>query len=256
MMTVPAVPREAAPIRQEWLRLAAPAARAPAFDQAMMASLPEAAQRWLVHAIPARTPLWPAVQLSMHGHIKLGSWRPFTATQILAPPHGYIWAATARLAGLPVSGYDRLSSGTGQMSWRLLHLIPVVSASGPDVTRSACGRLAGEIALLPTAFRGAAWAAGADADTVTATWRFGHGTETARLRVDAEGRLTAVVVDRWGNPGGGPFGRCPFGVSVAAESDFGGITIPSQFRAGWWWGTPRQRDGEFFRAEITSAEFR
>jgi hypothetical protein len=25
---------------------------------------------------------------------------------------------------------------------------------------------------------------------------------------------------------------------------------------GWYWGTDRQRDGEFFRAQITSAVFR
>jgi hypothetical protein len=27
------------------------------------------------------------------------------------------------------------------------------------------------------------------------------------------------------------------------------------FRAGWWWGTERQHEGEFFRAEITGAVF-
>jgi hypothetical protein len=42
------------------------------------------------------------------------------------------------------------------MRWRLLGLIPVITAAGPDVTRSARGRLAGEIALLPTAFDSAA----------------------------------------------------------------------------------------------------
>jgi|SRR5450755_1953022 hypothetical protein len=255
MTAVLDVPREAAPVRQEWLGLAAATGQPPAFDESMIADLPEAARRWLAHAIAARTPLWQAVQLSMYGHIKLGSWRPFTATQVLAPPHGYIWAATARLAGLPVTGYDRLSSGTGQMKWRLLHRIPLLSASGPDVTRSACGRLAGEIALLPTAFRAASWAAGADADEFIATWRFGPDTETARLRVNAGGQLTEVAVDRWGNPGGEPFGRYPFGVSFAAESHFSGITIPSTLRAGWWWGTPRQAEGEFFRAQITAAEF-
>jgi hypothetical protein len=32
---------------------------------------------------------------AMHGQIKLGRWRPFTARQVLTPPDGYIWAATA-----------------------------------------------------------------------------------------------------------------------------------------------------------------
>ena len=57
-----------------------------------------------------------------------------------------------------------------------------------------------------------------------------------------------VRISRWGNPGGAPFRRYPFGVRVEAESRFGGITIPSVFRAAW-------HESEFFRAEITGAVF-
>src|SRR3954447_2826479 len=225
------------------------------FDPDMTTGLPEPARRWLGHAIEPGTPVWGRAELTMHGRIKLGRWRPFTARQVLAPPDGYLWAATARLAGLPVTGYDRLGSGTGEMRWRLLRLIPVLTAAGPDVTRSAYGRMAGEIALIPTAFRHAAWSDGEHADTAVATWQFGDDTETAELRVKRSGRLAEIRVNRWGNPSGAPFGRYPFGVRVEAESRFGGVTIPSVLRAGWWWGTDRQDEGEFFRAEITDAVF-
>jgi Family of unknown function (DUF6544) len=225
------------------------------FDPVMTTELPEPARRWLSHAIAPGTPLWSSAELTMHGRIKLGRWRPFTARQVLSPPDGYTWAATARLAGLPVTGYDRLSSGAGEMRWRLLRLIPVLTAAGPDITRSAYGRMAGEIALIPTAFRQAAWTRGEQASTAVATWRFGGDTESAELWVDRSGRLTEIRVNRWGNPGGVPFGRYPFGVRVEAEDRFGGITIPSVLRAGWWWATERQHEGEFFRAEITGAVF-
>jgi hypothetical protein len=250
-----AVPKQAGAVRQEWLRLAAAAAATEKFDPTMTAELPAAVQRWLSHAILPGTPLWRSVELTMHGQIKLGRWRPFTARQVLAPPDGYIWAATARLAGLPVTGYDRLSSGTGQMRWRLLGMIPMMTAAGPDVTRSAYGRLAGEICLLPTAFRHATWTEGKHPGTAVATWQFGNDTEAAELDVDSGGRLTQVRVNRWGNPDGAPIGRFPFGVRVEAEAEFGGIAIPSVLRAGWWRGTGRQREGDFFRAEITSAVF-
>jgi uncharacterized protein DUF6544 len=253
---MPAVPRQARPIRQEWRRLATGTPDPPGFDPAMIAGLPAPARHWLAHAITPGTPLWQTAEVTMHGHIRLGQWRRFTARQVIAMPLGYIWAATARVAGLPVTGFDRLSSGTAQMNWRLLRLIPVLTATGPDITRSAYGRLAGEIALIPTAFRCARWTQGEHPGTAVATWQFGPDTEAATLRADGDGRLVEVVVDRWGNPGGAPFGRCPFGVSVAAESQFGGVTIPSQFRAGWWWGTDRQADGEFLRARIVAAQFR
>ncbi len=225
------------------------------FDPAMTTGLPEPARRWLDHAIEPGTPLWSRAELTMHGQIKLGRWRPFTARQVLTPPGGYIWAATARVAGLPVTGYDRLGADGGEMRWRLLRLIPVLTASGPDITRSACGRLAGEIVLIPTAFRHAAWSQAECANTAIATWQFGDDTEAAEIRVRRSGRLAEIRVNRWGNPGGAPFDRYPFGVRVEAESTFGGITIPSVFRAGWWWGTGRAREGEFFRAEITGAVF-
>jgi hypothetical protein len=250
------VPRAARAVRRDWLRLAAPAGRAPAFAPAMLAGLPEPARRWLGHAITPGTPLWRSVELTMRGQIRLGRWRSFTARQLLAPPDGYIWAATARVAGLPVTGFDRLSAGTGQMSWRLLGLFPVMAASGTDVTLSACGRLAGEIALLPTAFPRASWLPGGRPGAAIASLRSGAHTESAELSVGDDGRLLEVRVERWGNPGGAPFGRYPFGVSVEAESGFSGITIPSVLRAGWWWGTERQAAGEFFRAQITSAVFR
>ena len=198
---------------------AATAAAAETFAPAATMGLPEPS------AIAPGTPLWGRAELTMRGQIKLGRWRPFTARQVLAPPDSYIWAATARLAGLPVAGYDRLGSGSG------------------------------EIALIPTAYRHATWSRGKHANTAVATWQFGDDTEAAELRVTRSGRLAEVRVNRWGNPWGAPFGRYPFGVRVEAESRFGGITIPSVFRAGWWWGTDRQHEGEFFRAEITGAVF-
>jgi hypothetical protein len=111
--------------------MTAATATAETFGPAMTTGLPEPARRWLSHAIAPGTPLWERAELTMHGQIKLGRWRPFTGRQVLAPPGGYLWAATARVAGLPVSGYDRLGSGAGEMRWRLLRLIPVLTAEGP-----------------------------------------------------------------------------------------------------------------------------
>jgi hypothetical protein len=255
-VTAPPVPGAARSVRRDWDQLVGSSEPLESFDVAMVAGLPEAARRWLGHAIAPGTPLWPSVVLTMRGEIRLGSWRPFTATQVLAPPRGFIWAATARFHGLPVTGFDRYSSGSGQMDWRLCGLLPVMTATGPDVTRSAAGRLAGEMALAPTSFRGATWTPGADDDHTVATWRIDDQDESAEFSVGADGRLLGVLMQRWGNPDGKTFGRYPFGVEIEAERTFAGVTIGSRLRAGWWWGTDRQAEGEFFRATITGAEFR
>jgi hypothetical protein len=243
-------------LRAEWARLADAPAPDRAFTPDLVTGLPGPARRWLTRAIAPGTPLWSSVQLTMRGQIKLSAWRPFTARQVLAPS-GFIWAATARVARLPVTGFDRYNSGSGQMRWRLLGLIPVMSGSGADVTRSAAGRLAGEATCwLPTAFSAASWAPGPEADTAVATRRIGGEDEAVQIRVAPDGRLVEGLLPRWGNPDGQPFARYPFGIAFDTERAFGGVTIPSVIRAGWWWGTPRQDAGEFFRAEITQALFR
>jgi hypothetical protein len=68
------------------------------------------------------------------------------------------------------------------------------------------------------------------------------------------GSLESAAMERWGNLT--PDGHCaaiPFGVSILAERTFGGYTVPSGVRVGWWYGTDRAF--EFFRAEVVQATF-
>ena len=256
MTTVTEMPLAARPVAQEWHRLAEATPDPGVFDPTDIGDLPEAARRWLTHAIPAGTPLSRSVQLTMQGRIRIGKWRSFTATQIIKPADGYIWAAKTHVAGLPVTGYDRYSGGSGHMRWHLLKTIPMVSATGPDVTRSAAGRLASEIVVAPTAFRAANWTPGDDSDTAVASSHIGHHLQEVKVRVHPDGSLRDVMLQRWGNPAGSPFALYPFGVTVEEEAVLDGVTIPSVIRAGWFWGTDRQDEGEFFRATITDAVFR
>ena len=255
MTAVTTAPRAARPVGEEWDRLASATRNPGIFDASTIGDLPDPARRWLTHAINPGTPLAQSVRLTMHGRIRIGKWRSFTANQIIRPHEGYIWAATTHIAGLPITGYDRYTGGVGQMRWRLAGAIPIVSDRGIDVTRSAAGRLASEIVVAPTAFRAATWAPGDDVDTVVATSHIGTDTQQVKLRVHASGSVRDVMLQRWGNPAGSPFGFYPFGVTVEQEAVLGGVTIPSVIRAGWFWGTDRQNEGEFFQATITDAAF-
>jgi hypothetical protein len=106
-------------VRNDWALLCAATPDPAFFDRSTVVGLPESARRYLKHVIAAATQLWQSVQVSMVGRIKLRGWRPFTATQVVAPSRGYIWAADARLFGVPVIGYDRLRAGTAEMRWPL-----------------------------------------------------------------------------------------------------------------------------------------
>jgi Family of unknown function (DUF6544) len=242
-----------------WDRLARPAVSPHRFDPAMTDSLPEPARRWLTHVIQPGTPLARAAIVEMRGHIRLRRWVGFRAVQLHAPPAGYVWAAQARLGPLWVAGYDRYSDATGEMRWRLLGRFPVMSATGPDIDRSAAGRVALDALLVPTAWLQDAvtWRQGHSDDTVVAEWRVDDATFPVTLAIGAGGSLRSLTMPRWAQPAGHQWGEYPCGGTVQDEVDFDGITLGTKLSAGYFYGTDKWHSpaGEFFRAGITHATF-
>ena len=205
---------------------------------------------YLRHALLPGSPKATAVRLTMRGEIRLKKWRPFRAEEVIDHQRGFVWRA--KISGA-LSGSDSLVDGAGSARWNLLGVLPVMRASGPDVTRSAIGRWLLESCWLPTMLRpddGASW----EGPSVTLS-RFG---ETGRIdmRFSSGGGLQEFRMDRWGNPGGGAFAYHPFGGLVEEERRFGGFVIPSRLRVGWHFGTPAWDEGEFFRVTVEDARFR
>ncbi len=242
---------------RDWAALGAPGGAPAVFEAGAVAGLPEPVRRWLLHAVAEGTPLWRAVELDMHGEIRIGRWARFTAVQRLSVDRGFVWAATARPLGLPVVGFDRWTRGTGAMRWRLFGALPLITAAGEDVTRSAAGRLAGELLVsLPTAALGpeVAWRA-LDADRAVAAVRAGGGTHEVTVTVGPEGALTQVVMQRWGPVGRGSYGMQPFGATMHEEVTAGGVTLPRRVTAGWHYGTDRWPGGQFIRWTVDAARY-
>jgi len=229
------------------------------FDPAALSHLPAAARRYLEHAIAPGTPLCSAVRLEMEGQIRLkDKWLPFEAEQVIRWDRGLIWRARTRMGPLSIRGSDRFIDGQGAMRWKLLGLIPVMSADGPDISRSAAARLQAESMWIPSVLlgEGARWRedeAGKARVTVAVP---GHEAELS-LEIDQDGRLLQTAMRRWGNPDGGAFREMDFGGLALEESTFGGYTIPTRLRVGWHFGSARfEPEGEFWRATIRSATYR
>lgn len=241
-----------------------PARSAAPFSLAQLEGLCEPAQRYLKHAISPGAPLAAAVRLRMHGEIKQKSkWYPFEASQVIHAQHGFVWRARTKMMGLPVSGSDRWVDGTGAMRWKVLGLIPVVTASGPDISRASLGRVQVELIWLPTALvtPEVEWASSGPSQ-VGVNLKVAGAPGHVDLSVDADGGVRTASINRWGNPEGQghthtEFRATPFGGIVSAEKTFEGITIPTQLRVGWYFGTERfEAEGEFFRVTVDDAEFR
>lgn len=231
---------------------------AKAFDPITIEQLPPAARNYLTRAIAPGTPIASAIRFEMAGEIKLnGDWLPFTATQVVRNNESFVWQAHVVKGIGSISGYDQLIDGKGEMNWKILGLIPVMSTSGPDTTRSAAGRMATEFTLLPTAQLSPdiLWKELTDTSVSVRRTIAGYDTDLT-LAIDEMGRLISVSLDRWGNPDDTIFHFARFGVDLSNDVSFGGYTIPTKISAGWHYGTSRFDEGEFFRAEITSAEFK
>jgi hypothetical protein len=226
----------------------------------MTEGYPEPVRRWLARSTVdgAVTGADAVGRFTTTGTIRVGRWRRYVADWYLAPPTSFEWAARTRLAGVPVAGSDRFRDGTGAMRWQLFGRLPLIDATGPDVSRSAAGRLASEMFFVPAAARAAveSWRA-VSADQAVAKLTVGEWPQEVRITVGPDGVLRRVELQRWGKPSGRQFALHTF----VAEFDDGeieadGVRIPRGGRAGWW----RCPDGcardPFFTFEITRAMFR
>lgn len=256
--------RDRAQAANVWAALeAAREAEPTRYVPAMVADLPEIAQRYFAHAIEPGTPLHRMVRLEMVGSfIMNGNPMPMTARQILAPPaQGFVWQAEVgsglvRFGGS--DGYHRV--GRAEESWTKfwLHgLIPLARISGTnDHARAAATRVMMEAIWAPAALLpqfGVEWVqTGPDSAEV----RFADtpGLEPMRITFDAEGSPLEVVALRWTDANPDKVYRLqPFGGRILEMGRHAGFLIPTRVEMGNMFGTPDYVP--FFLATIASAEF-
>ncbi|MGB3560210.1 MAG: DUF6544 family protein [Geitlerinemataceae cyanobacterium] len=230
------------------------------FNPESLATLPAVTRRYLERAITPSKPLASAVRLWMHGSIKLGEkWHSFRGEEVICWNRGMIWRATTWMQGLPIWGADRVVDGVGEMQWKILGLFPVMTGSGDDITRSAVGRMQGEVVWLPSVLcdpDNIAWTT-VDEARVQANFTTLGQSASLTLTVGEQGTVEQAKLSRWGNPTGGAYHDVDFGVLVQESGIFEGYTIPTHLRAGWFFGSDRfESEGEFFRCTIDQAIYR
>lgn len=246
--------------RTEWQRLAALQPVDPLrFDPAMLAGLPEPAQRYFRFTIQPGTPLTTVTQIDMTGQFGMGSrdapgYMEMRAQQILAPPTGFLWKMRARRGLMVLSGSD---SASWTRFW-VMGLIPVARLGGDgDHTRSAFGRYVAEAvfwapaALLPGP--GITWEALGDSGA-RVTVRHGENSQSVDIMLDAHGCPTTVSFPRWSNANPEKTFRIqPFGGFLSNFRRFGGFTLPTHVEAGNHFGTDQYF--AFFIIDVTKLDF-
>ena len=234
----------------------------PVFDPAMVAGLPEPAQRFFRFAIEPRTPLYTVAEIAMQGEFSLGNkaeptYMPMRAEQVLAAPQGFIWKVRAG-DSVWFSGSDGANAGTSWSRFWLFGMLPVARAGGnEDHARASFGRYVAEAvfwtpaALLPG--EGIRWD-GIDETTARITVTHGGLEQAVDVTVDADGRPQKVVFQRWSDANPAKTYRLqPFGGYLSEFREFDGYRLPTRIEAGNFFET--EEYFPFFRATVTSVRF-
>ena len=233
------------------------------FEPAMVADLPEVAQRYFARTIEPGTPLHRRVKLEMEGSfIMNGNAMPMTARQILAPPaQGFVWQADIGAGLMRFGGSDGYHrAGGAEESWTKfwLHgLIPLACIGGTeDHARAAAARVMLESVWAPASLLpqfGAEWA---QTGPNSAEIRFADAPDLEPMQIsfDAEGNPLKVWALRWTDANPERVHRLqPFGGRMLEMAQHQGFLIPARVELGNMWGTPDYTP--FFLATITSAAF-
>ena len=164
----------------------------------------------------------------MHGEIKLKRWLRYSAEQVICRGRGFIWRATVWMGIVPITGSDRLLNGEGAMRWNILGIVPVMAATGVDITRSAAGRTAAELVWLPSALldEDVSWSATDPTHTRTAIAVEGESVDL-NVAIEEGGRLKSLALSRWGTTAE----RSPTWISVASSRTKARLAV-TRFRRG------------------------
>jgi hypothetical protein len=252
--TPPGLPER---LRADWRALTEGTGDPASFHPDLVSGLPAPARRWLVHAIAPGAQLRHAAVFTQHGEIKVGRWQRFEADWALAPLDGFIWAARTHLGPVCIAGFDRFTGGAGEMRWRLFGVVPFIGAGGPDISRSAMGRLAGEFCFVPAVALSphVGWER-IDDHRVAAHLDLKGRDHRVTLTVGRSGALCRVDLERWGDPDHKTFRAHRFtAVFHGGEVSFDGFTIPAQAHAGWWDCPDDCADESFIRFTIDRARY-
>jgi hypothetical protein len=256
--------RDRAQAARVWAALEAARVADPArFDPAMVADLPEIAQRYFARAIDPGTPLHRMVRLQMQGSFLLnGTPMPMTARQILSPPaQGFVWQAEVGSGLMRFGGSDGYHrAGATEESWTKFWLhgvIPLARIGGTDDhARAAATRVMMEAIWTPASLLpqfGAHWVqTGPDSAEI----RFADASRLDPMRIifDTEGMPLDVVALRWTDANPDKTYRLqPFGGRVLEMGRHAGFLIPTRVEMGNMFGTPEY--APFFLATITRADF-
>ena len=207
-----------------------------------VARLPEPLATYVRRAGAVGRPKVTSFRATVHGRIRGGpdkAWMSFTGQQVntLGPDPSRLFFMDATMLGLPVDILHTFSGGAATMRGRLCSLVPLLEASGADMTRAETVTVFNDLCIMaPAALPDASvtWNA-VDSHAVRGTFGLGHQEVSAVLLFNEDGDLVDFVSeDRLrASADGESFTRLGWSTPVGHYAAFEGRLVATTGQAIW-----------------------
>lgn len=225
--------------------------------EADLAPLPEPVRRYLRFTRVVGQPRVQNYRIRFSGRIRSGpaaAWMPFTADQqSFVDQPTRLFLMRARMFGVPIEAFHRLSDGHAVMQVKAAGVVPITDARGDEMDRAETVTLFNDMCLMaPGTLVGTdiTWEA---VDATMARAHFTHRGHTiaATLLFDAEGKLVNFYSDDRARSGAdGTFTPMRFSTPVRDYRDFGPLRLAAFGEARWAAPEGDYAYGEFTMVDI------
>lgn len=227
-------------------------AATPLVTDADLAPLPEPVRRYLRVTRAVGQPRVQNYRIRFAGRIRSApdaAWMPFDAEQqSFADDPARLFLMRARMFGVPVEAFHRLTAGHATMQVKVAGVVPMADARGDEMDRAETVTLFNDMCLLAPGTLvgpGITWE---PVDASSARARFTHRGHTiaATLFFDTDGRLVNFESDdRSRASPDGTFTKLRFSTPLRDYRDFGPLHLAGYGEARW-----RLPEGEFTYGEF------
>lgn len=227
--------------------------------EADLAALPAPVAGYLRYSNVVGKPRVTSLVAHFHGQIRAkpeGDWLDFRAEQhnFFAPRARYFYIESS-MFGLPFKAYHRYADGAATMEVRVVSLLDVVDARGPEMNVSETVTMLNDMCVLAPATLidpTITWKT-LDARTVQATFENAGNTVGAVLLFDEAGALSSFYSDdRYQTADGKAYHRYRWSTPLSDYREFGGVRLAARGVASW-----RMPEGEleYGRFELDSIAY-
>jgi hypothetical protein len=225
--------------------------------EADIAPLPEPVRRYMHASQIIGKARVQAVRLKQKGFMRMNQdqkWMPLAAEEYYTiDPPAFIWYGRVRIMPLiAFEAVDRYSDGCGKMMAKLLSLIKVVDAAGPEMDQGAMMRYLNEMMWFPTALLSERvhWEA-VDDSSARATFSNGGKSVSAEFYFDEDGKLINFVADRYRSIGE-EWQLDKWSTPLYSYADLNGLLLPVTGEAYWHLDAG---DFSYIKVEIVDVEY-